>query len=89
MRINSTYGKGFNMNIIGYTYEADCHCVGCAKKRFMCDINADDYLPSRSDRNYIPFDARDREGNTIHAIFSTDENAPNEYCGDCHEKLFQ
>lgn len=21
------------MRIIGYTYEADCHCVGCAKER--------------------------------------------------------
>ena len=60
------------MNIIGYTYEADVHCVACTRTDFQWET-----LGS----------ALDREGNPIHPIFSTDEQLTSLYCGDCGELI--
>lgn len=72
------------MKIIGYAYEADVHCVRCAVKRF--DKFGSVKLGTR-DENGIRTDARDREGNTIHPMFSTDEQLDPEFCGDCRGEL--
>ena len=70
------------MRVIGYSYEADHHCIDCTNKRFGA-------TPTYRIH-------RDNEGNLIHAIFSTDEwqeydssflaENPTQYlvCGDCH-----
>jgi hypothetical protein len=75
------------IEVIGYSYEADLHCVDCAKKRFGHeDDNAKHgkYVPSEVDENYVRYDAMDNEGNPVHPIFSTDELSPNgSHCGDC------
>ena len=59
------------MNIIGYTYEADVHCVACARQDWHQSLDG----------------AIDREGNTVHPIFSTDEQESSLYCGDCGELI--
>ena len=62
--------------VIAYTYEADFHCVHCAKERFA--------QPSDDpDLHGIPYDATDSEGNNIHPVFSSDEVLVNIYCRDC------
>jgi hypothetical protein len=61
------------MKVIGYTYEADVHCIHCALERFG----------SKLDRNAI-----DSEGNAPHPIFDTDEWSESERCGDCEEELY-
>jgi len=64
------------MQVIGYTYEADCHCIGCAKARYDAGgftIGTDGPEGSSLDENDIPYGAEDREGNPIHPIFPTDE----------------
>ncbi len=56
--------------IIGWTYEADYHCNDCALKRFG-EIGL---------RNP---ETKDREGNPLHPVFSTDEVLEDIHCGDC------
>jgi len=56
--------------IIGYAYEADCHCLACTERRFGM-------LPDDS----VEFS--DDEGNPPHPIFAGDEGAAEEFCGDC------
>lgn len=60
-------------SVIGYTYDAAEQCVRCAVKRFGALA-----LDNRT--------ARDREGNEVHAIFSTDEREPNA-CDSCGEPI--
>ena len=70
------------MNIIGYTYEADYHCVDCTENRFGQD-----------DLGYA-FTV-DNEDNLVHPIFSTDEiayswdyrNSFDTVCGDCAKEI--
>lgn len=65
------------MKIIGYTYEADHHCVECTKTR----SNAGGFglLPKQPvakrehDEHGVPYAVVDNEGNRVHPIFSTDE----------------
>lgn len=58
------------MSVTYYTYEADCHCPGCARKRFGPALDC--------------IETVDREGNGIGAAFSTDERpAEGVYCADC------
>lgn len=55
---------------IAYTYEADVHCPGCARKRFGAALDDPDTV--------------DSEGNTLGVIAPWDETNPTgEYCGDC------
>lgn len=74
------------MRIIGYTFEADCHCISCTQKRHM-----EQPFPAagihRKDEHGLPQDAQDNEGNPIHPMFSTDEQLEPQYCGDCHERI--
>lgn len=60
-------------DIIGYSYEADHHCVECAQVRFGSPV---------------PDDAEDEEGNPVHPIFAGDEFEEPPVCGDCGEALF-
>lgn len=61
------------MRVIGYAYDADLHCVGCAEKRF-----------GDPDRDGVT----DSEGNPVHPLFSTEETrAHGEHCGDCGEEI--
>jgi predicted dehydrogenase len=61
--------------VIGYTYEADCHCLDCTRKRFGGEPEAVDYT------------ATDNEGNDIHPIFLGDEFETAPVCGDCLTEL--
>ena len=76
------------MKIIAYTYEADVHCVGCSIKRFGLTSLECQKIPMTvdTDQNGIPIGASDSEGNTIHPIFSTDEQLEL-HCGDCRARL--
>jgi len=69
--------------IIAYTYEADYHCVACARKRFAIKRTG----TVNVDCNDIPIEQQDCEGNTIGVIFATD---PDEtiHCGDCHGLIY-
>ena len=60
--------------LIGYAYEADCHCIGCTYERFGSIVLTDD----------LDLWPKDSEGNPISVIFNTDEH-PQEgiYCADC------
>jgi hypothetical protein len=60
--------------VIGYTYEADCHCLDCAGKRFPENDRCELY-------------GTDREGNEIHPIFFDTEFDSVPVCGDCFEIL--
>ena len=100
------------MNLIAYTYEADVHCIGCTKTyvhvdrwKFLCSIPQHPsgcWCVSASrhyDNNGVGHDQKDREGNLVHPLFSTDEwqeldesfllDYPIQYlvCGDCHEVI--
>lgn len=69
--------------IVAYTYEADVHCVNCTNTRFG------QYIRFPRDTNGIPLDSTDREGNTIHPVFSTDEVTTTHFthCGTCLQPL--
>lgn len=85
--------RNLTMRVIGYTYNADCHCVNCARDslnqgQFGHMIDCPD--GPGDDENGIPYDSIDREGNSIHPIFSTDEGYVDDEgvehaysCGDC------
>jgi hypothetical protein len=63
---------------IGYTYDADVHCPGCAIKRFGKEPG----------RPWVREDAVDSEGNPVHPIAPWDETAEGgEYCGTCHGQI--
>ena len=74
------------MEVIGYTYEADAHCVSCTQKRKF-KLSLDCLNKSNTDSNGICIHAIDNEGNLIHPIFSTDEQLEPLHCGDCHEEI--
>lgn len=71
------------MKVVGYSYDADIHCVDCTIKGFQ------PYLPESGHRTVEDWlDAEDlphdSEGNEIHPIFDTDEAGDSpEHCGDC------
>ena len=99
------------MDITAYTYEADVHCIDCTQTRFLwawnnpelnCKLPEHSHLIGHShevDDNGIGYEVLDREGNTVHPLFSTDEwqeldesfllDYPIQYlvCGDCHEVI--
>lgn len=75
------------MKIIGYTYEADHHCIECAQKRF----------PALKEHEELRFPfVVDSEGNEVRAVYDTDEwydlsdDAPEVQslgCGDCFTQI--
>lgn len=82
------------MTVVGYTYDADLHCVDCTREyveRSIGDnpqIPLDSGEPSKEDliddilQGLMEF--TDSEGNTLHPIFSTDEAGDSpDHCGDC------
>lgn len=78
--------------VIGYTYEADTHCVDCtiaASKRMLVDNNHPYAVPLSSfgklDENGLHYNLVDSEGNLVHPIFDTDEG--NFYCGTCPKEI--
>jgi len=58
------------MKIIGYTYEADYHCIGCTEKEF-----------GKDDLGYA-FTV-DSEDKMIQPVFSTDEIQEYSACAEC------
>jgi hypothetical protein len=71
------YRKSFE--IVGYTYEADIHCLDCTEKRFNVEI--DEYQGFEGEDKI-----EDREGNNPHPVF-LDNLEGEEYCGDCFKKI--
>jgi hypothetical protein len=59
--------------VVGYTYEADLHCIDCATGRFGESLNS----------RRLPID---REGNEIHPVF-LDQVTDTDACGDCRRRL--
>ena len=79
------------MRIIGYTYEADAHCVECAKKRFrpagfLASQKKVDGL-EHYDEHLILLNQEDVEGNRIHPIFSNDQEFLGSHCGTCFKEI--
>lgn len=68
-----TYVKAFA--VLGYTFEADMHCLGCTAARFGDAVLEDG------------FEGVDSEGNPPHPIFACD-SALTDACGTCHEPLW-
>jgi len=63
---------------IGYTYDADVHCPGCAIARFGQEPG----------HYWVREDAVDSEGNPVHPIAPWDETSEEgEYCGTCHGQI--
>ena len=71
--------------IIGYTYEADTHCVDCTKSRFAYNWQFDPWDLDNFDKNDVPFSAMDNEGNLVHPIFCGAEFDYQPNCAECHE----
>ena len=67
-----------SFEIIAYTYEADCHCLECTRKRFGSETNS----------SYEQQGITDNEGNNIHPIFAGDEIRSGTACGDCFEIIY-
>jgi len=55
------------MRVIGYSYDADLHCIRHTRERFGANYD----------------NATDSEGNAVHAIFSTDELDGAFHCAEC------
>ena len=80
-------------DIVGYTYEADYHCVDCAAKRFNAEV---DMTAKDKDINGILFDQTDNEGNVVFPVFADAEGYIDEdgrdtgaSCGDCFEYVLE
>lgn len=61
-------------DVVGYTYEADVHCIDCARKRFGRRLDVDGLL-------------EDGEGKLVNVIFAGGEYPDDWCCGDCGEAL--
>lgn len=78
------------MRIIGYAYNAGIHCPDCAYNASAVGADGLHRIPPLqlgADEHGLAFDLRDSDGSAVHPVFSTDENASEEYCGDCHARL--
>ena len=64
------------MQVTGYAYDADTHCVACALARFGADANG-----------WIPEGVADSEGNDPGALFSTSESDTPGSCGTCGDAI--
>lgn len=76
-----------SIHLIGYSFEADIHCITCTLARHANRPFSNS--SKRLDECGLPESAEDSEGNPIHPIFSTDESGQDggDFCGDCGEKL--
>ena len=75
--------------IIAYTYEADVHCVACTQKRFApSEVGHGPGLLTQwhEDQHGVPIESTDREGNSTHPVFTTDEHDFT-HCGTCRDEL--
>ncbi len=78
------------MRIIGYTYEADIHCVDCAfNEAVVGSLKRQPPLFVDSDEMGMALDLVDREGNKVRPVYSIDEGATAAYCGDCFGRLME
>jgi hypothetical protein len=74
------------MDVIGYTYDADVHCIDCTQLAADVGIlKREPPLVMKTDENGIAQDLVDSEGNPVHPIFGDAEQT--EVCGDCGEEL--
>ena len=64
------------MRVVGYSYDADVHCVDCAIARF----GADEY-------GWVPAAATDAEGNPVGAMYANSESDHPESCAECQAPL--
>lgn len=71
------------MRVIGYTFDADVHCPGCARQALQAGQGV---AIGQLDEHGVDSEQRDREGNVVHPIFTTDETAFF-CCGDCGNPL--
>lgn len=66
--------------VIGYTYDADVHCIACAEKRFGASALSDD----------ADSPAIDGEGNEVHAMLAGEEHSEDGsavHCGTCGDEI--
>ena len=61
--------------VIGYSFDADQHCIVCAEGHFGPAVL------------YPDTTCTDSEGNPVHPIFAGDDGASEEVCGDCGGRL--
>jgi hypothetical protein len=71
--------------IIAYTYEAAMHCPACtlARIRALRPTLLVQYVGGETDEHGMPVSTTDREGNSVHPVFASDETQPGECCDDC------
>lgn len=62
--------------ILGYSYDADIHCLDCAIKRFGAPIFNEANPPD------------DNEGNEVQPVFASDFDGDSENCSDCAAPIF-
>ena len=62
--------------ILGYTFEADYHCINCTRERFP-------QHEGRLDQWGVAEDSYDQEGNIVHPVFSSDSAEESIYCVQC------
>lgn len=77
------------MRIIGYSFEADIHCSACTEHKAAIGVlKRQPPLNPKPDEHGIAQDLVDREGNSVHPIFRTDEIDEDSACGDCYEPIY-
>ena len=64
-------------DIVAYTYEADVHCLDCARARFVGVTMA---AGEELDEHGIALSATDNEGNPVHPVFAVNLGEFNEPC---------
>ena len=84
-------------DVIGYTYQADCHCINCTLKAWdegkfyfkgkPRKGQGTIHLDEGRDENGLPYEAEDSEGNRVHPIFGDEESEC--VCGDCQEIIME
>lgn len=76
-KVAAEHSAGYGLkatDVVGYTADADMHCVDCAHR-----IYGDDKGGSEP--------KQDGEGNQVHPIFASDEGWDDEHCGTCGKPL--
>ena len=68
------------MKLVGYTYEADIHCVECSNKAFP-------ELAQTTQGTIEAPTVYDQEGNEPGAVFDDTEWSYATYCSDCGEPI--
>jgi len=77
------------MRVIGYSYEADVHCIVCAGHDYRTGRLVRMGRPGEYDERGLPMSLIDNEGNPVRPIFSTDERPEGgEHCGDCGAEIY-